>query len=30
MHIKASKNDGPNLTWSGVNDMPYTAKVSCH
>jgi cytochrome P450 len=26
-HIQATKNDGPNLTWSGVNDMPYTAKV---
>lgn len=26
--IQASRNGGSNLTWSSVNDMPYTAKVS--
>ncbi|KAH7525137.1 abscisic acid 8'-hydroxylase 1 [Ziziphus jujuba] len=25
--IQANRNYGPNLTWSAVNNMPYTAKV---
>lgn len=28
MEIQAKREDGTNLTWSEVNNMPYTAKVS--
>lgn len=28
--IQANRKDSANLTWSEVNNMPYTAKVSKH